>query len=146
MSLFPDDPFKQLADIRKEFDRFFSGFPFEFSWDDNPFGNIKIDLHQTDYEIIAICDIPGLEKKEDLHIHVVNDLLSIRGTINNWQEVKGEKIYRKERYASSFQRTIALPSPVSSEGIKANYKNGVLHIRMPKTEKTKNHYIDVEFE
>ncbi len=82
---------------------------------------------------MATCDIPGLEKKEDVNIDIDNNILTITGSINRANEVKEENLHRQERFVGRFQRSISLPSSVSSEGVTATYKNGVLEIRMPKT-------------
>ena len=58
MSLLPDDSFKQLSNVRKEFDRMFSAFPFDFSFFDNMldnFGGMTINVHETATEVIATC-------------------------------------------------------------------------------------------
>ncbi len=73
MSLLPDDPFKQLANVRKEFDRMFAAFPFDMHFFDNMLGNfdnMKVDVYETNTEVVATCNIPGLEKKEDIQINV----------------------------------------------------------------------------
>ena len=62
MGLIPYDPFRQLSNVRRDFDRLFSNFPFEFNHD-NQFGSIRVDVHETENEVIATCDIPGIEKK-----------------------------------------------------------------------------------
>ena len=149
MSLLPDDPFKQLANIRKDFDRMFAAFPFDMHFFDNMlgnFGNMKVDVHETDTEVVATCDIPGLEKKEDIQINVAHNMLTISGFMNKATEVNGENTFRQERYAGSFHRAISLPSPVSQNGVKATYRNGVLEVRMPKTTQVIEHKIDVEFD
>ena len=149
MSLLPDDPFKQLANVRKEFDRMFSAFPFDMSFFDNMlgnFGNMKVDVHETDTEVVATCDIPGLEKKEDIQINVAHNMLSISGFMNKATEVNSENTFTQERYAGSFHRAISLPSPVSRDGVKATYRNGVLEVRMPKARQVIEHKIDVEFD
>ena len=149
MSLLPDESFKQLTNIKKDFDRMFSAFPFDMSFFDNMLGNfgyMKIDVHETATEVIVICDIPGLEKKEDIQINVQNNFLSISGSLNKATETKEENMFRQERYAGSFHRSISLPSPVSRDGVKATYRNGVLEVRMPKTTQIIEHKIDVEFD
>lgn len=145
MSLTPYDPFRQLANMRRNFDRFFSDFPLDLGMENNNFGNIRVDVHETENEVIASCDIPGLEKKEDVNIDIENNMLSINGTINKTNEIKEESMYRKERYTGSFHRTVSLPSPVSNEGVKATYKNGVLEVRMPKKTNDNKKKIDVDF-
>lgn len=145
MALTPYDPFRQLANVRKDFDRFFSNFPFDFNLD-NHFGHIRVDVHENENEVVATCDIPGIEKKEDININVENSMLTISGTLNKTSEVKGENMFRQERYTGSFHRSISLPSAVSNERVKAAYKNGVLEVRMPKLAKNDKKKIDVDFQ
>ena len=136
MSLLPEDSFKQLSNVRKEFDRMFSAFPFDMSFFNNMFGNfggMKVDVYETTTEVIATCDIPGLEKEDDIQINVDQNMLSIRGSVNTATEINEGNLYRQERYAGSFYRSISLPSPVSRDGVKATYRNGVLEVRMQKT-------------
>lgn len=149
MSYLPDDAFKRLANVRKDFDRMFAAFPFDMSFFDNMLGNLgnmKVDVHETDTEVVATCDIPGLEKKEDIQIDVAHNVLSISGFMNKATEVTGENMFRQERYAGNFHRSISLPSPVSRNGVKATYRNGVLEVRMPKTTQIIDDKIDVEFD
>ena len=148
MSLLPDDSFKQLSNVRKEFDQMFSAFPFDFSFFDNMldnFGGMTINVHETATEVIATCGIPGLEKDDDIQINVNQNMLSIRGSINTTTEIKEGNMFRQERYAGGFQRSIFLPSPVSSDGVKATYRNGVLEVRMQKTAKNSVQNIDIDF-
>lgn len=145
MSLRPYEPFRQLSNMRREFDRIFSDFPFDLNDENNRFGSIRVDVHETDTEVVVTCDIPGLEKKEDVNIHIENNVLNISGSINKANEMKQENMYRKERYSGSFHRSIALPTSVSNEGIKATYKNGVLEVKMPKVAQNNQQKIDVEF-
>ncbi|TVX96873.1 Hsp20/alpha crystallin family protein [Cohnella terricola] len=147
MALIPYEPFRHLENMRRELDRFFSNdlSPFKLSFSQGT-GHINVDLYETDNEIVASCDIPGLEKKEDVSIDVENKALSISGSLNRVNEVKEEHMHRQERYIGRFQRTIALPSPVSSEGVTASYKNGVLEVRMPKHKGEAKRKIDVQFQ
>lgn len=62
MAIVPYDPFRHLANMRKEFDHFFTDFPTIAGMEQN-FGNIRVDVHETDNEMVAMCDIPGLKKK-----------------------------------------------------------------------------------
>lgn len=144
MALIPYDPFRQLATIRKDFENFFTDFPASFSFD-KMFANIKIDIIETENEIVAMCDLPGLEKKGDVHIDIHNNILSISGSINRSQETKQENFHRQERFAGRFQRSVTLPAPVNQEEVKASYKNGVLEIRMPKLMNSNKKKIDIEF-
>lgn len=144
MALVPYEPFRQLSNMRREFDRLFSDFPFAFENEHN-LGGIRVDVHETENEVIATCDVPGLEKKEDVNIDIENNMLRISGSINRTNEIKEENMHRKERYVGSFHRSISLPSPVSDEGVNATYKNGVLQVRMPKLTQNNKRKIDVQF-
>lgn len=146
MQLLPYEPFRHLENMRRELDRFFTSdfSPFKTGFD-RSFGHLNIDVYETEDEVIAACDIPGLEKKEDVGIDIDNNILSIHGSINRVNEVKEEKMHRQERFVGRFHRSISLPSNVSSEGVKATYKNGVLEIRMPKTVSDTKKKIDVNF-
>ncbi|WP_307891887.1 Hsp20/alpha crystallin family protein [Bacillus swezeyi] len=144
MPLVPYEPFKHLNTIRREFDRVFADFPANFGGE-HGFGDIRVDVHETENEIVASCDIPGLESKEDVQIDVENNMLHISGSINRANEVKEENMHRKERFVGRFHRSVMLPSAVSHEGIKASYKNGVLEVRMPKERQGQKKRIDVEF-
>src|SRR5699024_2574361 len=108
-------------------------------------GSIRADVHETPDEVIATCDIPGVENKEDVDIDIDRDVLHISGSIHRTNEVNEKNMHRKERFTGRFHRSIPLPSPVSHEGIKATYKNGVLEVKMPKAEKDDRKKIDVEF-
>ena len=121
MALVPYDPFKQLADMRKDFDRFFSNFPSVLGEEHN-LGGIQIDVYETENDVVAVCDIPGLEKKENVELNIENDTLSISGTINRVSEMKEENMHRKERHAGRFHRSISLPSSISHEVVKDNKK------------------------
>lgn len=148
MALVPYEPFRHLNQMRREWDRFFTQdfplFPSDGSgqWG---MGRLDIDVYETADEVVATCDIPGLEKKEDVSIEVDRDRLTISGTLNRSSEVKEESLHRQERFIGRFQRAISLPAPVSSEGVSATYKNGVLDIRMPKSQGDTKKRIDVQF-
>jgi HSP20 family protein len=102
-----------------------------------------IDVMEKDKEIIATAEMPGLEKK-DIKINVTEDMLEISAETKQ-EEKKEEKgyIYR-ERRSGSYYRSISLPSPVDPDNSKATYENGVLEIKMPKTEVKKKTPLMIE--
>lgn len=145
MSLIPYDPMRHLQNMRRELDRFFAtDFPVFKGFGQN-WGAPSIDIYETENEVVATCDIPGLEKKEDVSIDIENNVLSIAGVINRLNEVREEHMHRQERFVGRFQRSVTLPSRVSAEGVKATYRNGVLEIHMPKVTTDNKKRIDVEF-
>ncbi|NSL53204.1 Hsp20/alpha crystallin family protein [Calidifontibacillus erzurumensis] len=146
MSLIPYEPFRHLENMRREFDRFFvDDFPALRTAFGPSLNMPRIDVYETDTEVIATCDLPGLEKKEDVNIDIDNQMLTISGNVNRHQEIKEENMHRKERFFGRFQRTVSLPSRVNAENVKATYRNGVLEIRMPKLQHEQRKRIDVQF-
>jgi len=102
-----------------------------------------IDVMESYKEIIATAEMPGLEK-QDIKINVTEDMLEISAETKQ-EEKKEEKgyIYR-ERRRGSYYRAISLPSPVDPDNSKATYENGVLEIKMPKTEVKKKTPLIIE--
>jgi HSP20 family protein len=141
MRLIPYEPFRSLDHFRREFDPFFQSIRSAF----DQFTPFHVDIYETDTEVVAECDIPGLEKKEDVHIDVDQDTLTIAGSIHRNREIKDDQFHRQERFSGRFQRTIPLPVRVKSEGVEATYRNGVLEIRMPKMQGETRRRIDVQF-
>lgn len=144
MALVPYDPFRQLSNFRREIDSLFHDLPFSFHHEQH-FGSMRVDVHETEREIIATCDLPGLESKEDVSIQIDNQYLTISGVMKRSNEVKEEHMHRQERFVGRFQRSVLLPGPVAHEGITATYRNGVLEIRMPKLASDHKRNIDVQF-
>jgi len=145
MPLIPFEPFRHLDQWRRDIDKFFGeGAPWGFGFNQE-FGIPRVDVCETENEVVASCEIPGLEKKEDVHLHVDDQMLTIHGSVNRMTEVKDEQMHRRERFAGRFQRSIALPARVQSEGTTATYKNGILEVRMPKAKGESSRRIDIQF-
>ncbi|GLI07950.1 heat-shock protein Hsp20 [Paenibacillus tyrfis] len=145
MPLVPFEPFRRVDHWKKEMDKFFNeGLPSAFGFQQE-FGAPRMDVYETESEVIAHCEIPGLEKKEDVDIQVEQQTLTIVGTVHKVHEAKEEQFHRKERYSGRFQRTVALPAEVQAEGTVATYKNGILEVKMPKVQNSARKRIDVEF-
>ena len=145
MGLVPNDPLRHLARMRRDFDRFFSEFPATIEGQFFP-GGIRVDVHETESHVIAVCDIPGIGRKEDIHVEVFNNTLTISGTADRTSEMKAENMFRRERHAGKFRRTVRLPSPVEEDGVSATYRNGVLKVRMVKRIIDDKKPIDVKFD
>ena len=102
-----------------------------------------IDIVETDKEVIATAEMPGLNK-EDIDINLTDDSLEI-STNTKYEEEKKEKDYiYRERRSGSYYRSISLPSAIDVDSAKASYNNGVLEIKMSKTEIKKKTSLKVE--
>jgi HSP20 family protein len=82
-------------------------------------------------------------KREDIEVSLHEGTLSLSGERRSEGEYEGADVYRAERFFGRFQRTVALPSPVAADKVKAQYKEGVLSVTLPKTEEAKPKLIDV---
>ncbi len=138
--------FRGITDLKKEMDKIFEDFfgrrfP-ALSEEDFAFAP-AIDLSETDNEVIVKAAIPGVDKK-DVSIKITDNLLTIKGEVKKEQEEKKKNYYRQEIAYGAFSRTIQLPADVKTEEAKANMKNGVLEIVIPKTEKAKAKEIKID--
>lgn len=103
-----------------------------------------VDIKETENELIFKADIPDLEMK-DIDVRMENGALTLRGE-RKFEETKdGGGWHRVERAYGTFERVFALPETVDPEAVKADYKNGVLTVVLPKKEVAKPRQIKVEF-
>ncbi|KRQ87394.1 Spore protein SP21 [Caloramator mitchellensis] len=123
MSLIPFNPFNDLERLRRDVDDVFKSIEF--------YERPRVDVFETENEVKVVADIPGISK-EDLDITVYDDEVRISGEIRRTAEYNEESIRRSERYHGKFSRVISLPSEVKSEEAKADYKDGVLTLTIPK--------------
>ena len=104
-----------------------------------------MDISETKDAYVVKAEIPCLDPKE-VHVEVKGDLLSIRGERKEEKEEKEESFLRVERSYGTFFRSVRLPSPVDETNVQAKYTNGVLNIRLPKSEESKRKQIDITVE
>jgi HSP20 family protein len=132
------DPFRTLTSLQDQMNRLFEGSFAQTRPGDADLAAWApvVDIHETKDELVAQVDLPGLSEK-DIDIRVENDTLTIRGERKFEKNVEEENYLRVERAYGSFTRTFSLPNTISAESIRAEYKNGVLTVRMPKREESK---------
>ncbi len=146
MSLIRWDPFDDLASLResmdKLFEEFFTGRPERRArapivWQP------AIEAYETDADVVVRAELPGIDPKQ-VEISVTEDTLTIRGEAKSEQEEKKRNYYRRELRYGSFVRSIGLPSGVQGEKASATYKNGILEIKIPKSERARPKAVKVE--
>lgn len=103
----------------------------------------SLDLSETDSAIEVRMDIPGMEAK-DIDIQVNANVLTVSGERKEEREEKGKTYHRVERRVGAFSRSVTLPCPVKEDAVDAQYKNGILTIKLPKTEEAKARKITVK--
>ncbi|HOT45365.1 MAG TPA: Hsp20/alpha crystallin family protein [Spirochaetota bacterium] len=105
----------------------------------------KLDVHEDDKAVHVKAEIPGLDEK-DLNVTLKENMLTIAGEKKEekTEEDKSRNYYYCERSFGSFSRTIVLPEGIKADEVKANYKNGILDIELPKEEAAQPKKINVE--
>jgi HSP20 family protein len=98
--------------------------------------NPAVDLYEKDDHFMITAELPGVDKN-DIKIDLKDRLLTLSGERTYDNEVKEENYYRRERSYGKFQRAFTLPADVDSDKIKAEFKDGVLRIEVPKPEEQK---------
>jgi len=106
-------------------------------------GQLAVDVFRTENEIIVQSTIAGV-KADDLDISIQNDMVSIKGEREKIIEVPTENYFYKECYWGPFSRSIILPEEINAAEAKAELKNGILTLHLPKTEKIKTTKINVK--
>lgn len=130
------DPFRNINTLQDQMNRLFdTAFPARpeealTTWAPS------VDIYETENELVLKADLPDIDEK-DLDVRVENNMLTIRGERKFEQKVKEENYLRIERSYGAFSRSFSLPNTVNGEAIKAEYKNGVLTVSMPKRAEAK---------
>jgi HSP20 family protein len=137
------DPLDLFADFQDEMNRWFSSARRHRGDGASRFFDPNIDFTEDENQYLVKADLPGI-RKEDVDISITGHMLTIKGERKEELEKKGKSFYHAERTFGSFQRTIELPTEVDMDQVKATYKDGVLELAIPKSEKTKPKQIKVE--
>lgn len=140
------DPFRDMVTLREVMDRLFEdSFAKPRRWLAPTEGveTLALDVFESDDDIIVEVSIPGV-KPEDIDISVTGDVLTIKGeTQETTEEQKGNYHLRERRYGA-FQRSISLPTLIKADKTKAEFKDGVLTLTLPKVEEVKPKSIKIK--
>jgi len=136
--------FGQLTSLRDEIDRLFEAPLAGLAHTSQLLSGWtpSLDMYEDKDSVYVRAELPGM-KKEDIHVSLHNGSLSISGERKDQEEFKDAEVYRSERFVGRFQRTLTLPTQVAVDKIKAQYKDGILSITLPKAEEAKPKQIDV---
>jgi HSP20 family protein len=105
----------------------------------------SVDVYEEKDDIIVKAELPGMDKN-DIEVNISDSQLILKGEKKKEEKVEEENYYRCERSYGAFFRTLELPSTVQADKIKASFKNGVLEVRLPKTEEAKSKEIKIKVE
>lgn len=134
-----------LEELRNEMDRIFDDMV-PFSWREEngkDYWTPSTDMIETEDAYMITVDLPGANKN-DIKISVQDHRLTVSGERREEKKEEKENYLRRERYRGSFLRTFTLPESVREDKIKAGFENGVLEIRVPKSEKTKPKTVQID--
>ncbi len=125
-------------------DHFFPEGDDFLGWDLSPASYPKVDIVEDKDHYIVKAELPGLDKK-DIEVKVENGILTIQGEKKNEVEKKEKgNYYYFERSYGQFSRSFRLPSYIESENVQANYKEGLLTLKLKKKEEAKTKAIEIQ--
>jgi len=130
----------RLSDLRDELDRLFDAPLTRTSellgW------TPAFDVYENKDNLVVKAELPGM-KREDINVSLHDGSLIISGERKSETHEEGTEVYRAERFFGKFQRVITLPTTVAANKVKAEYKDGILAITLPKSEEAKPKQIEV---
>jgi HSP20 family protein len=146
MNLVRWDPYRELEEMTNRLNRLFgraatttTGNEMMVQTDWTP----SVDISETDEEFQIKAEPPGV-KQDDVNVTLENGILTLQGERKQEREEKDLKFHRSERFYGQFVRSFTLPDLVDDAKVKAEYKDGVLNLRLPKSEKAKLKAIEVK--
>ena len=146
MNLVKWNPWREMPTLPGRLNRFFDDPFFRIGRlaDDSDLGmwNPAVDLYEKDDHYMIKAELPGVDK-DAIKIDLKDRLLTLSGERTYDNEVKEENYYRRERSYGKFQRAFTLPADVDSEKIKAEFKDGILQIEVPKPEEKKARQVTI---
>ena len=139
------EPWREMATLRCAFERFFDE-PFEarllLPWRLDEF-ELAVDVAEDDNAYIVKATMPGV-KPEDVEVTLQNNVLTLKGEAKADKEINEERYHLRERRYGAFMRSLTLPATVKADMIEAKHEDGVLTVRLPKTEEDKPKKIAVK--
>jgi HSP20 family protein len=102
-----------------------------------------LDVSETDAEYLVRAELPAV-KKEDVNVTIDDDVLTIAGERKFDKEEKSEKVHRRESFRGMFSRSLSLPDDANASGIRAESRDGVLTVHVPKTKTERSKAIEIK--
>ena len=138
------DPSRDLAALQEGMTRVLEGFYRRPQEDLNRGAWVPVvDICSNgQHELVLKAELPGI-KREEIDLKVENNVLTIRGERKRDQEIKQDAYQRVERTYGAFARSFTLPSTVNPDGVKAEFKDGVLTVVLPAREEAKPRQVQI---
>ena len=143
-TLMDRDPFRDIQnEMNRLFDRF-QGRPLATaSGTDRETWMPVVDMYETSDDLMVNFELPGVPEKE-IALSVTGDLLTVRGEREFKHQLRDDNYLHRERVYGKFERSIRLPMPVQADQVSATYRDGVLAVRLPKTEEGRPKEIKID--
>ena len=135
------EPFRELASLQNEMSRLMNGL-LEGNGRTTQSWVPAVDVWETDNELVYAFDIPGIPQ-DKISVELDDGALTLTGERERQAEVSNDRFYRFERRHGTFSRTVALPQGVDESTVKADYRDGVLQVRVAKPEEAKPRKIEI---
>lgn len=147
MAIVRFEPFRDLLSLQERMNRMFDESyrqrGGEEDWAVGGSWAPVVDIFERDGNIVLKAELPGMDPK-DAQIHIENNVLTLRGERKLDREVKKESYHRVERSYGAFSRSFHLPTTVDVNNVKADYKDGVLNVVLPKRDEARPKQITIE--
>ena len=144
------DPFEEVGTLRRAVDRLFddvlpggraprtatNGLP-AAAWEP------AVEMYETGDDVVVRAEMPSVDPS-NVEITVTGDAITIKGSVRREEETKDRSYYRRELRYGSYVRTLRLPAEVKGSDAKATYKDGVLEVKIPKSERAKPATVKVQ--
>jgi len=144
------NPFREMEDMQRRMSSLVAWNPFRRSHlipEDETMTVFEwaplVDIVEDEKEYLIKAELPEV-RKEDVKVTVEGGTLTIAGERKAEKEEKGRKFHRVEREYGRFERSFSIPDDAMSEGVKADFKDGVLHVHLVKSEKARPKEIEVK--
>src|SRR5918912_1251762 len=145
MSIVRYDPFHELRSLQDEVNRLFSTNLSRAFGDEGIARGAwvpSVDIYENKDQIVLEAELPGMNR-EDFDLSIENNVITLRGERRFEKKDDSDNYHRVERSYGSFTRSFTLPQTVSAEDAKAEYRNGVLRVTLPKREEAKARRIEI---
>ncbi len=137
-------PFFDVGKTLEEMDRMFGPLGQPVGVRSVPRGTFPaVNVYEQGDKVVLMAEIPGV-KPEQLDLTVLGDSVTLKGERREEDLPDGERFYRRERPVGAFTRTVTLPEAINPDSVQAQYKDGVLKVRMEKAEQAKAKKITIK--
>lgn len=150
MNIIRWDPFEEAGTLRRSMDRMLDELLTRrpgrdgrdlaaLDWEP------AVEMFETDQHVVVRAEMPNIDPKK-VDVTVTDGVLTLRGETRHEEEHTGRNYFRRELRTGAFTRTLSLPTEVKSAEAKATYKDGVLEVKLPKSERVRPTSVQVQVE